>query len=84
MCTVILPVAVVSALWLILIGSILGIHGTAGFSNVEHLDLESAFGCVLNMQKYALSMGCASRYPMAVSQRRIPSNCRGRSETECM
>ena len=49
-----------------------GIHGTAGFSNFEHLDLECVC-CVLSMQKYALSMGCASRYQMAVSKRRIPA-----------
>ena len=49
-----------------------GIHGTSGFSNFEHLDLECVC-CVLNMQKYALSMGCASRYPKAVGKHRIPA-----------
>ena len=49
-----------------------GIHGTAGFSNIEHLDLECVC-CVLNMQKYALSMGCANRYQMVVGKHHIPA-----------
>ena len=59
-----------------------GIHGTAGISNLVQLDLECVC-CVLNMQKYALSMGCASRYHDGLKQTSYPSNCRGRSETEC-
>ena len=43
-----------------------GIHGTAGVANLAQLDLECVC-CVLNMQKYALSMGCANRYLMASS-----------------
>jgi len=49
-----------------------GIHGTAGVANLVQLDLECVY-CVLNMQKYALSMGCASRYLMVSSKRRIPA-----------
>ena len=49
-----------------------GIHGTAGISNLAKLDL-ACVCCVLNMQKYAQSMVCASRYLMASSKRRIPA-----------
>ena len=49
-----------------------GIHGTAGFSNTEHLDLWCVC-CVLNMQKYALSMGCANRYQKVVGKHHIPA-----------
>jgi len=49
-----------------------GIHGTAGISNLVQLDL-ACVCCVLNMQKYAQSMVCASRYLMASSKRRIPA-----------
>jgi len=49
-----------------------GIHGTAGILSLVQLDLECV--CyVLNMQKYALLMGCASRCLMASSKRRIPA-----------
>ena len=49
-----------------------GIHGTAGILNLVQLDLECV--CyVLNMQKYALSKECASRYLRASSKRRIPA-----------
>ena len=49
-----------------------GIHGTAGISNLVQLDLECV--CyVLNMQKYALSKECASRYLRASSKHRIPA-----------
>ena len=37
-----------------------GTLGTAGVSNPVQLDLECVY-CVLHMQKYALSMECASR-----------------------
>ena len=59
-----------------------GIHGTAGVANLVHLDL-ACVCCVLNFERYALSMGCGSRYLMASSKRRIPTTVEGLSETEC-
>ena len=46
-----------------------GSHGNVGTSNLEKIDLVCVC-CVLNMQKYAQSMGCANRYQMASSKRR--------------
>ena len=42
------------------------IHGNVGILNPARIDLVCVC-CVLNMQKYAQSMVCASRYLMASS-----------------
>ena len=53
-----------------MIGS--GSHGNVGTLNPVKIDL-ACVCCVLNMQKYAQSMVCVSRYLMASSKRRIPA-----------
>ena len=53
-----------------MIGS--GSHGNVGTLNPVKIDLVCVC-CVLNRQKYAQSVVCASRYLVVSSKRRIPA-----------